>query len=515
MRGRTNVGGGGTAEIYADTELFTVAEGSNVTAGNFVQYKLERNERKYDTNIGCSYSFYKSQNEAPKVLPCGNGKYIRRYKNNNETNVYWFNIIDTNEGFNVLSSISIKNDYIPSFCLLNDGNIAICYMEKNNSFVVRIYEIENYFNQLGVYEFSNEMVGDIGWTHITQLKNTKIVLTNKNNYCICNYISGVVEEDFYGNFEISYEIGRYSLVPSCVGDNDWNLYTIENDKFLLFPFLDYYDSINETYNVIYFVNLYKVENKNLELISSVEYSKYSGNIRYGSKEDYQVNRCIWGNAFETNGKVLFSDGKKNDNSYIDCYETMIFYTLFDNIMQSKKINIFEIVKNEFPGFYNEIFNKELSSLSSGTVQFVSDNIFYVAVLPQNIYRVSNDEFLYLNPNNKTAIVRMEYEPNSGEFKKSNIVTFEIEDKDARYFLGYGQFFANESGDVYYLYETGFDLTNEKSGRWIMKLSYKNGILSIGESTGLVENYNASGAAIGVAKQSGSAGQQVEVYVPKV
>ena len=90
MRGRTNVGGGGAAEIYADTEIFTVAEGSNVTAGNFVQYKLTSDDRKYDTGYSAGEYIYNSNNKFPKVIPIGNGRYIRRYKNNSENNYMHF-----------------------------------------------------------------------------------------------------------------------------------------------------------------------------------------------------------------------------------------------------------------------------------------------------------------------------------------------------------------------------------------------------------------------------------------
>lgn len=496
MRGRTNVGGGGVG-IYADTENFTVAEGSNVTAGNFVQYKLAGDDRKYDTNTGYGKQFAKSDNETPKVLPLGNSKFIRRYKNNGEQNTFWFNLIDVTEEFNVLSAISITSTKLPSFCLLNDGNIAICYMTAKNTITIRVYNVENSFLLFGTYNLSNENVGEIETTHITQLGNGKI-LTNKMNSCfVCDYSSGVVTERGYIDFGLKY----LNYTPNIIGDNDWNLYAEGENKFLIFP-----KFVISGQEVSYQCYLIKNSDMNMEILDNITMLDASG--IFSAEYYFDINGAIWGNAFSINGKILFSNGFEeqlgptNVNASSDIFNTKIIFAKENSIMQAPEINLLDITINAFDTNYS--IGTILSSTSC-TAQYVKENVFYLSILPR-----TNSDF---NKEMKTAICRIEYNPSNAMFETSNIVTFNQEDS-TEYFSGFGQFFESENGDVYYLYETSANTRYKKSGRWLMKLSCKDGVLSIGESTGLVENYNGSGAAIGVAKQSGGAGQIVEVYVPK-
>lgn len=522
MRGRTNISGGGAAEIYADTELFTVAEGSNVTAGNFVQYKMQRNDRKYDTNSGFNYNFYKSGNEAPKVLPCGNGRYVRRYKDYGETNITHFELIDVTNQFNVISSMSFTTEYIPSFCLLEDGNIAICYMKNTNSFTIRIYDISSLFLLLNSYEFTEEKIGNVGVTHITQLGDSRIVVNKLNDCMVFSYYSGGITENKYINLGINliYEGHEYEKEEN--GDNDWNIYGMEEDKMLIFT-LFHDNRASSSVEYVYCAYLLKINSDS----SSILDEKIIKEAR-----NYATYNCaIWGNAFGVDKKILFSDGTTEDGrgsvsstNVKNYYETKIYYCENDLIMQSGGINTYEEVKSYFDDLkaditdYKDYSNKPVLD-SSGTAQFTKNNVFYVAVKPKllAVYRKIGDtnySTANIDSKSRTAIYRVEFNPISKTFSSSNAVTFEL-DSDGYYF-GFGQFFENNSGDVYYLYETSRnDELAQKKGRWLMKISYKNGVLSIGGSTGMVENYNASGAAIGVAKQSGREGQMVEVYVPKV
>lgn len=505
MRGRTNIGSGGVTEIFADTENFTVAEGSTVTAGNFVQYKLEPNDKKYDTNAGYERTFYNSGNEAPKVLPCGNNKYVRRYKNDGETNIFWFNLIDVSNGFRVLSAFSIYSTNLPSFCLLHDGNIAICYMEEENTFTIRIYNIESAFLLLNTFKLTNENIGETDITHITQLGDLRIVVNKMNQCLVCNYELGNIAENQYIDLGISLTFEGRKWLLSQSGDNDWNLYGIEESKIIIFPKF-YYSS---TYR--YSIFLIQIGDGNSTILYQIEnYEKgYSGNL----------NCALWGNAFGINGKILFSKGTPNgessDVNYIntyDYYQTKIYSVQNNYIVQSSDTNLFGLTRNSFEDLNSDGNAKYPAKESSGSAQYVKENVFYVAVTPKIMYRSGNTAYS-VDSNSRTAIYRMEYNPNSGTFLQSNIVTFEGEFND--YKFGFGQFFESEEGVVYYLYETQTSTDHAKTGRWLMKLTYKNGILEIGESTGMVENYNGSGAAIGVAKQSGTVGKVVEVYVPKV
>ena len=500
MKGRTNISGGGM-NIHADTENFTVASGSNVTAGNFVQYKNEKSDRKYDTNTGYGYAFYDSGNEAQKVLPCGNNKYVRRYKNNGETNVFWFNLVDVSDGFRILSSFSISSDNLPSFCLLDDGNIAICYMAKDNTFTVRIYNIETVFLLLNALDIENENIGEKGITHITQLGNSKIVANKMNECLVMDYSSGNIAGNSYINLGIEFVYGGRKYDNSQSGDNDWNIYAIGEDKVIIFPSFYYYGGLKYTYSIF----LLEINNGTSNILQSME--NYA-NGYYGS-----LNKAIWGNSFGINGNVLFSNGtvdiggsSVSSENIEDAYETKIYYVENDYIMQSSNINLFEMARSAFEDLDSQGNAKYPNYSSSGTAQYVKENVFYVAVRPYILYVYrqegeTKNKIATLDSNSRTAIFRIEYDPISKMFTQSNIVTFEGELND--YKFGYGQFFESQDGSVYYLYETQSSSSHLKTGRWLMKLTYKNG------------NFTGSGAAIGVAKQSGKAGDVIEVYTPKV
>lgn len=507
MKGRTNISGGGM-NINADTENFTVANGSNVTAGNFVQYKLEPSDKKYDTNSGYGDSFYDSGNEAPKVLPCGNNKYVRRYKNNGETNIFWFNLIDVSNGFKVLSSFSISSTNLPSFCLLDDGNVAVCYMTQDNTFTVRIYSIQTVFLLLNTFELTNENIGEIGATHIAQIGNSKIIISRMNKLLVCNYASGTIAEDFYAELDSSYIYNdTYTLSPVLYGDNDWNLYPVELDKFFIFPTYMHHTS-TMTYTA-YICELMQIEGNDAKKIDKTIVLKTnngqpSSQLRY---ERFYLNGALWGNAYGIGGKILFSQGCiNNTGTSNDFFLTRIYYAQDNYIMQTSNLDLLELSKSAFSDLPSDVTNGSYSSSASGTAQYVKENVFYVSLQP--LGRPGNGQ----NPKSRAAIYRVEYSPENGIFTQSNIVTFEGDAQN--YNFGYGQFFESEDGDIYYLYETRASGNYAKTGRWLMKLTYKNGILEIGENTGMVENYTGSGAAIGVAKQSGKAGDIIEVYTPK-
>lgn len=507
MKGRTNISGGGM-NINADVENFTVASGSNVTAGNFVQYKNEKSDRKYDTNYGYGSNFINSKNNVPKVLPCGMNRYVRRYQNNGENSIFRFNLVDVSNGFKVLSAFSISCTNPPSFCLLSDGNIAICYMSAINTFKLRIYNIKSTFELLNTYEFVNENVGLIDTTHIVQLGNSKIVCLKMNNCFLCDYYMGEIVNNFYLNFGFTSEIDGQSVEEAQIGDNDWNLYASGDDKFIIFPLF----KRSSRYKPCIF--LARISENSVEILDEV--GGYEENL-YG-----WLNSALWGNAFGINGKVLFSVGGKDahstsDPDYTSAYEfynTRIYYEENEFIAQTSDNNLFEESIIAFEDLKVEGKSLLPNILSSGTAQYVKENVFYVSVCPRLEYEKGfNQGYGHIDSNSRTAIYRVEYDQNSRMFEVSNIVTFDGNVNG--YKFGFGQFFESESGDVYYLYETQSSNSYTKNGRWLMKLTYKNGILEIGENTGMVENYTGSGAAIGVAKQSGKAGDVIEVYTPKV
>lgn len=498
MKGRTNISGGGM-NINANVENFQVAEGSNVVAGNFVQYKMASDDRKYDTNVGYGSDYANSNNEAPKVLPCGNNRYVRRYKNNSEENITWFNLIDVSNGFKVLSTFSIASDNLPAFCLLSDGNIAVCYMTSTTTIEVRIYNIVDSFAQLNNYDFTTEIAGNSKLSHITQIGNSKIIVNNENHFFICNYSSGEITGNQYTQLE---ELAT----ARSIYDNDWNTYAVGEDKFILFRTFYSYDRVDKGYLMNdYYCSLIKVleDGSALETLDNILLDS-SGSV------GMSLNTFLWGNAFGINGKVLFSEGNGGNGSYKSAHETKIYYVQNDKILQTSTLN--PLIELESEGIFlpsNVVFS---DARGSATAQYAKEDVIYISVCAHIERSGGQGE----NDACKTAIYRMEYSTKMGEFTRSNIVTFEGEEDSGvyTYKFGFGQFFESDSGDVYYLYETTSSSGYEKQGRWLMKLSYKDGILTMGNSTGMVENYDGSGAAIGVAKQSGKPGDIIEVYTPK-
>lgn len=496
MKGRTNISGGGM-NINADVENFTVASGSNVTAGNFVQYKMEESDKKYDSNSG-----YENGTKQ-KVIACGNSRYVSRYVNNSYINTYRFNLIDVSNGFKVLSAISIQNSYAPDFCILQDGKLAVCYTEKERTYTIRIYDISENFLLLNTYELTDENINVLSTgLHITTVGNSKIVISKYNSAMLCNYENGVIGEYLYVDLGINHE-SEYSYQVYRGSENDWSLFSTEENGIVVFAtFRHFSGELPTSYpETLHYMCYFKIEGNSVNLINkkSIHGGKY-------------LNQFIWGNISGLNGKILFSTGSKDENIKENVsYETKVYYVENDIVVESQSIDLFEYIKDIFLDNSTTILNSANGEYSSGTAQYVKDNVFYVAVLKQtSVY--SNSKF-------KVAIVRIEYEKNTDKFSVSNSVYFEnenaISSKSFICYYGYGQFFESEDGDVYYLYETGNRDTLEKTGRWMMKLTYRNGVLEIGENTGMVENFTGIGAAIGVAKQSGKPGDVIEIYTPKV
>lgn len=499
MKGRTNISGGGM-NINADVENFTVASGSNVTAGNFVQYKMEESDKKYDSNSGYTDGARK------KVIPCGNNRYVARYANNSSIDLFKFNLIDVSNGFKVLSTVSIQNNYAPDFCVLQDGKLAICYSESGGPYTVRIYDISTKFLLLNTYELEDEQLTTAGYLHITTVGESKILLSKFNKSLICDYSFGEIKEFMYADLGVSHDT-RYDYGVHSNGANDWSMFPAGENGIIIFSTFYTSGSLpTDEPRTIHYICFLEIEGYTARLIDR----KRIDNGKY-------LNQFIWGNIFGLNGKILFSIGSTSENDEDDVtYVTKMYYVENDTIVESQSIDLFDCVIDAFSEIGTDIIShKANGEYSSGTAQYIKNNVFYISVLKQPGYGYGKP---YYNPKFRTAIARVEYNEDIDEFNVSNVVYFENENTvgtNYSYYYGFGQFFESENGDIYYLYETGNNSTLEKTGRWMMRLTYKNGILEIGENTGMVENYTGSGAAIGVAKQSGKSGDVIEVYTPKV
>lgn len=483
MKGRTNISGG-QLTLNATTEEFQVADGQNITAGNFVQYEMKENMEKYDENSSY-YNYFHSSDDVGKVVFCGNDRYILRYVNRNERDNFIFNLIDVRDGFHVLSVFSIKSSYniTPAFCLLNDGNIAIAYGSRD--IVVEIYRIESEFELIRNYEISAS--GSV--RDIVQLGNSKIIISMYEDIVICDYANGTIEN----NREILNILGGISS-SSAINVRSWNLFPDGENRFFLY-------GVNGN-NGAYSDTLFLFEENSNE-VEKIDEIRMSGTGK--------PNNALWGNISCINGKVLYSlgDSSKETSLAKDYYLTKIYYSNAEKISVTAGIDLLQNVRSSFSDLenYESLFTKTDGRYSSGTAQYVKENVFYAAVLPASST---------INENSRTAIFRIEYEEKLKRFRTSNVVTFETgQGGYYGYRSGYGFFFESSSGDAYYLCETASSepYDYDKTGRYLLKMKYKNGILEMGEDTGYIENYTGK-TAIGVAKQSGTAGQRIEVYIPK-
>ena len=127
MRGRTNITGGGM-NLNATVDEFTVAEGNDITSGDFVEYYTTVSER---TLISSSMSILNH-------TKTGNGLCLGISDNV----LYLFE-----ETISGLEIVGAYNDYVVSdYELLTDGTVAICV--KGRPFVIRLKIIEKRFQYI-------------------------------------------------------------------------------------------------------------------------------------------------------------------------------------------------------------------------------------------------------------------------------------------------------------------------------------------------------------------------------
>lgn len=485
MRGRTNVSGGGEGiNLGAEVQEFTVADGNNITAGNFVQYHVENRNQKYESNGFFEERFYNSGNGYSKVIPMGNDKYILWYSNSDsQSTPFYLSIVDVSNGFNILSTISIVNYPFQDCCLLGDGNIAVAYMAESNKITIRIYKFQNTLSLLNTYTTTEESRTGMGYVHLTQIGDSSIIVSCANHFFICKYANGVINSSKYVKLEI-LNAKHYKI-------SDWSMYMVGSNKIIVFSMSGSGNGIGNNFSSVYLLG---ISENNISIISRL------------SLGNACTNGALWGNAFGINKKVLFSDGFLDSSpsdanaSAEECYKTKIYYLNDESVAFTMNYDLLQEARDAFSDLNSQLIIRPSVYDSSGTAQYVKENVFYAAVLPK---------YGSFNPQNRAAIFRVTYNPTTGSFERSNIVT--IEGEESGDCAGYGKFFESEEGNVYYLYETSLSGSG-KTGRWLLRMTYKNGILEKGANTQYVENYSGN-AAIGVAKESGKPGQTIEVYVP--
>ena len=137
---------------------------------------------------------------------------------------------------------------------------------------------------------------------------------------------------------------------------------------------------------------------------------------------------------------------------------------------------------------------------------VKDNVFYAC------YGGSTDSSASSPYYNKMAFVRLEYDPALHSFSRSNIVIIDI----SQYSLGkdgFGCFAEDTNGNIVFLYLL-YDTNSAYTEIWKRKLSYQNGVLSLGSVSSKVMPFSGdTKLAIGFAKTGGAIGDTIQVYTP--
>lgn len=192
-----------------------------------------------------------------------------------------------------------------------------------------------------------------------------------------------------------------------------------------------------------------------------------------------------------------------------------FYT-FESITEysTTTIDIFSLLKEAYS---NEPIYGQMNPLDppmSISLVRARNNVYYAIMYP---YVEDAHDVLTKN----TSIVRLEYDENTATVSVSNTVKFEVSDIVKRttstftsflYYTGEAIFAEDSNGNVLCVFNTSSDSSRPSSGQYMLKLKYSNGTLSVGEDTEYVQRYTGENP-IGVAKNSGTAGDTIGVYIP--
>lgn len=470
MRGRTNISGGGNGlAINGSIEQFQVAEGNTIVAGDFVEYEKLEQEEYFDSNhYGKVYPGFKNV-----VIPYKENIYVFLSAMENSV-VHLAKLVRFEKG-----SLEIIYNFPDIY---GEGNF---YIMESGEFVVK--SISGY---IYIYRYENDVVtlissiavsnsNDSG-TGICSLKN--LILDISYNYCYI-YRYGESEINYFGYK--SFQSGGTSASSVHV-----RCFPVSDNIVMVFSFISSY---------VYLTTLEIIDDGE-DITYTQNRSTLFNNASTGSPAGYYVQ----GNIQCVDKKVLVTRGGFNDEiSFSDTY----IYSWEDEFYKNNfQFNPFTIIKYE--GFYDDF--QYLVPYSNLTVQFVKNNVIMVACMP-----VSYSSKSYTYTRDKLVIFRIELDWENYLMKYSNMVQYdpteEIE-STANFGFGWGNFFEDNEGNIIYIYQRGN--VEDNTGRYLLNLNYNNGILSLGEQTNLVKPYSG-GSAMGIAKDSGTAGDTIDVYVPSI
>lgn len=490
MRGRTNVGGSGNLEINGDIELFEVAEGSNIVAGDFVELTGENasiNQLKSISNSACGVA--KIANNMLVVF-----SYISKSTNISASVVEGNKIIKT---YNFILGYHINSHlkYIKFNSYVSDGKIYLSYGVRAN-------------NDTG--SISNEMYGTESeplLRYVTEIQfdengNLSKTMDYSVDFSGIANVPGVGDRTFYtnNNFVFNGEYAYSSVIFSnsngFTGDNCilLNRFTVEGTQIKYESCLSLnkliYNTINDYFNFfdgkLLFAN---VTGTDLSVTSTMNIQFVLYDISSGTS-----NGLTWkteNSRYYKNVKIIPSDN--------------FIYTIYSEGSQGNKIircTLFQI-NNDFT----------ISYVQESESSFEFDELFDCDYLENK----NGNQYLlcYVDGNFTYKAITIKYEPIANKF---SFFDYTLPDK--------GSALKMSSYYSYSVLKFAIPLTNEQK-RTVIYLSnsenynyrliesdfiYKDEEIIFAEALNLIKNYE--NRISGVAQTSGSAGNKIQVKVPK-
>lgn len=440
MKGRTNVGGGGTLAINGETEKFTVADGARVAAGDFVEYRTQQNESLLSNSVVDTYDHVQIAENLAITLS-NNALLLLKMVNGQ------------------LKIINSYNDYVVTdYTLLSDGGIA-----------VRV-NISPYI--------------------------IKIKVENEQFQFICS-AEGIPAD--YPSSRIR------SLVEY-------------NGKLYLFGSVSYI----ETRNIRYELKFYRFDITDSEQILYIDFSETEENNGFfGAWSEFEIV-----SSFVLNDYIYFVNGYMSTSSGNTLYRLQRFKINDETKEPSNLENISREINTQqkpitfygkyvFWAYSNEIYlynanAKTTINVGLASIGFAAHSS--ASTPEQNAFsKINNDKlalFCRIYNNNKhvyeTAIIQIdEFTGNMNRI--SNIFNPSFENLSATFV------------EVMYLNGVVNDImrySNNTSKTYSILYNPETNILSDEVDTTSVKPYTG-GSTLGVSKQSGTSGQKIEVYVPKI
>lgn len=460
MRGKTNLRDG--IFLNATTEKKQIATSQTITAGDFVEYDAIKNMDKItnpylEADISNTEGCYRINSDLYMLI---NKNYLTLLNSS-------FVVLQTLT-FDNITDIKIINDYI----VVNGDKLTLFKIDGQK--LTKTDEITSHYRYRLAKLNSNEIISaDITTDY------------NKKAYIIANiYAFNNDKFEVKAKGVTAYADTSYSSTPVtiCIFNESENKIAIlvQEQSSTASTCGAYHFAIDESdYAISY------IEGEFIR--SALAHTGTSRRFTTSAINPY-------------NNTILFEEGS---NQYISSLTIQLLCSNKGEIFKSAKIKPTDYFKELFQGLAIYSSWNAIGYSSSIGVNIVKENVFYITFTPQYVYSTSNY---------RIAVVRCEIRNELLVFSNSIFIDFYKGDFTS-YFYGCGYVFENDNGDVKFGFIASQSSNDSYYGSYYVDLSYKNGILSVGKKTSYVRRFGGDGNPIGVAKQSGTAGQTIEVYIP--